>query len=130
MASLKRLSNMRQLSIIACGTSDVTRALAIDPQFVNRFLRLSLPLWSANEDFLSLVAAFESLIPLPKPSNLTAPEMALEIYKGCNGTIGSIWKLISRAAQIALKNGHDRIKYETLKDARQWRNAASLIPNQ
>src|SRR5258707_1005301 len=30
MASLKRLSNMRQLSIVACGTVDVSRALAID----------------------------------------------------------------------------------------------------
>lgn len=131
MASLKRLSNMRQLSIIACGTNDVTRALAIDPQFVNRFLRLSLPLWSANEDFLRLVAAFESLIPLPRPSNLTAPEMALEIYKGCNGTIGSIKKLILKAAQLALTTkDQDRITYATLKKAREWREAAALMQNQ
>lgn len=129
MASLKRLSNMRQLSIIVSGTSDVTRALAIDPQFVNRFLRLSLPVWSANENFLSLVAAFESLIPLPKPSNLTAPEMALEIYKGSDGTIGSIKKLVLKAAQFALESEQDRITYATLKKAREWRNAASLTPN-
>ncbi|MBI2768971.1 MAG: TniB family NTP-binding protein [Burkholderiales bacterium] len=126
MASLKRLSNMRQLSIVACGTSDVTRALAIDPQFVNRFLRLPLPLWSANEDFVSLVAAFEQLIPLPKPSNLTSPGMVFEIYKGCNGTIGSVRKLIMRAAQVALRTGNDRITFDILTNARKWRQAASL----
>lgn len=129
MASLKRLSNVRQLSIVACGTHDVVRALAIDPQFVSRFLRLSLPLWSANEDFLSLLAAFESLIPLPKPSNLAAPEMAFEIFKGSNGTIASIKKLILRAAQVALKTGQDRITFAALQSARNWRDAASLIPN-
>lgn len=129
MASLKRLSNMRQLSIVACGTHDVVRALAIDPQFVSRFLRLPLPLWSADEDFLSLVAAFESLIPLPKPSNLAAPEMAFEIFKGSNGTIASIKKLILRAAYVALKTNQERITFAGIKSAREWRDAASLISN-
>lgn len=129
MAALKRLSNVRQLSIVACGTQDVSRALAIDPQFVSRFLRLALPLWAANEDFISLVTAFESLIPLPKPSRLGAPKMTFEIFKGSNGTIASIKKLILRAAEVALKNGQDRITFEGLKNAREWRDAASLIPN-
>lgn len=129
MAALKRLSNVRQLSIVACGTQDVVRALAIDPQFVSRFLRLPLPLWSAQLDFLSLVAAFESLIPLPKASNLSAPEMAFEIFKGSNGTIASIKKLILRAAHVALKTDQDRITFAALKSAREWRDAASLIPN-
>lgn len=129
MASLKRLSNVRHLSIVACGTHEVVRALAIDPQFVSRFLRLPLPLWFADEDFLRLVAAFESLIPLPKPSNLAAPEMAFEIFKGSNGTIASIKKLVLRAAQMAIKANHERITFATLKSAREWRDAASLIPN-
>ena len=57
MASLKRLSNMRQLSIVACGTVDVSRALAIDTQFVSRFTRLALPRWQADESFLKLLAS-------------------------------------------------------------------------
>ncbi len=129
MASLKRLSNVRQLSIVACGTSDVARALAIDPQFVSRFLRLALPLWSPDEKFLSLVASFETLLPFPKPSNLAAPNMALEIFNGSNGTIASIKKLILKAAEIALKAGHERVTFSTLQNARQWRDAASLVPN-
>ena len=65
---------------------------------------------------------------MPKPSNLGAPEMAFEIFKGSNGTIASIKKLILRAAEVALKAGHARITFDTLKNARDWRDAASLIP--
>ena len=108
---------MRQLSIVACGTVDVSRALAIDTQFVSRFTRLALPRWQADESFLKLLASFERLMPLARPSNLTAPKMALEVFKSCDGTIGSVRKITLQAVERVLKDGGERVTFEILQGA-------------
>ena len=127
MASLKRLSNMRQLSIVACGTVDVSRALAIDTQFVSRFTRLALPRWQADESFLKLLASFERLMPLARPSNLTAPKMALEVFKSCDGTIGSVRKITLQAVERVLKDGGERVTFEILQNACQSFTRSRLV---
>ncbi|MEN2430375.1 TniB family NTP-binding protein [Comamonas sp. F1-6] len=130
MAALKRLSNVRSLSIVACGTVDVSRALAIDSQFVSRFTRLALPRWQANETFLQLLASFETKMPLPQPSKLNAPEKAMEIFKSSDGTIGSVQKITMRAAEAALKKGSPSITFKILQEECQSYRRGLLMPSQ
>lgn len=115
MSCIKRFVNVRQLSLVVAGTIDVTRALAMDMQFVTRFQRLALPRWSANQEFLQLLASFESTIPLPKPSKLTGDEAAYLIFQNCRNTIGGVRDIVTESAEAALKEGEDRITFKLLK---------------
>lgn len=129
MAALKRLSNTRSLSIVAAGTVDVSRALAIDSQFVSRFSRLALPRWQADQTFLQLLASFETTMPFPQASRLSAPEKAMEIFKSSDGTIGSVRKITMRAADAALKAGHSRIDFKLLHEVcRAYRSRQLTAP--
>lgn len=128
MAALKRLSNMRSLSIVACGTVDVSRALAIDSQFVSRFSRLALPRWQANETFLQLLASFETKMPFPQPSNLKSAEKAAAIFMNSDGTIGSVQKITMRAAENALKVGSSSITFKILEDTCRSYRSGLLAP--
>lgn len=117
MAALKRLSNTHNLSIIASGTPEVTRALATDPQFMTRFQRLALPLWQANQDFQRLLASFEQYIPLPRPSQLNQGNLVKYIFMKSSRTIGSVRAIVLAAAEHALREGSDRITFKLLQES-------------
>ncbi len=117
MAALKRLSNTRNISVVCCGTQEVTRALATDPQFMTRFQKLALPRWQANEDFQRLLVSFEMFVPLPKPSGLSQGRLVQLIYMKSARTIGSVRAIVRAAAEMALREGEDRITYALLDKA-------------
>lgn len=117
MAALKRLSNTRNISVVCCGTQEVTRALATDPQFMTRFQKLVLPRWQANEDFQRLLVSFEMFVPLPKSSGLSQGKLVQLIYMKSARTIGSVRAIVRAAAEMALREGEDRITYALLDKA-------------
>ena len=52
------------------GTSDAPIALQTDAQMSSRFPSFEVPRWSENDEFRRFLAAFGTLLPLRKPSDL------------------------------------------------------------
>jgi hypothetical protein len=100
---LKYLGNELRVPIVGVGTIDAARAVQIDPQLANRFIPEVLPTWELNADFARLLASFESLLPLKKPSNLAEKNMASRILATTGGTIGEISMLLNEAAIHAIR---------------------------
>lgn len=112
---LKYLSNELQLSIIAVGTKDAVRAINVDPQLANRFTALQLPRWKLDRDYLRLLATFEQILPLKKPSHLSSRELAPVIYDLTEGYIGETSMLLGNAACLAINDGSEKITSNILK---------------
>lgn len=106
---LKYLGNELRVPLVGVGTVDAARAVQIDPQLANRFIPEVLPTWELNADFARLLASFESLLPLKKPSNLAEKNMASRILATTGGTIGEISMLLNAAAIHAIRTKSEHI---------------------
>lgn len=112
---LKGIANELQIVIVAAGTMEARHAMSADPQMANRFVQKFLPKWHYAEDYLRLLASFERLLPLRKPSGLTDPAIAERIYAITEvGTIGEFAGAITMAAIAAIRSGEERITRKML----------------
>ncbi|MBS1186609.1 MAG: transposase [Burkholderiaceae bacterium] len=111
---IKFMSNELQISIVGCGTSDLLRAVSIDPQIQNRFIPELLPKWQMTKEFRQLLMSFERTLPLRKPSNLHEKTLASKILAMCEGTIGELSILLNTAAIHAIKQGNEFISADIL----------------
>lgn len=68
---LKYLANDLKISIVVVGTADAPLALATDAQMLSRVTPFEIPRWRESEDPRRLLGAFERLLPLRRPSELT-----------------------------------------------------------
>ena len=66
---IKHLSNELMIPIVGVGTRDALRAIQTDPQIANRFELIILPHWNVDEEYLRLLASYEKVLPLAKPSH-------------------------------------------------------------
>jgi hypothetical protein len=107
--ALKYLGNELRISIVGCGTGDLARAAAIDPQIQNRFTPVLLPKWGIDKEFRQLLMSFERTLPLRNPSNLHEITLANKIHAMSEGTIGETWALLKRAAIYAVQHGDEQI---------------------
>ena len=115
MNVLKYMSNDLQISIIGAGVQSAFNALQSDDQMANRFKPVVLPRWDLNEEFLQLLASFELLLPLRKPSNLTDKEIAVKLHGMIGGKIGELATLLADAAVEAIHSGQERITSKALR---------------
>lgn len=106
---LKYLVNDLQIPIIALGTRDALHAFQMDPQIANRFEPILLPRWEYCDDYLRLLASFEVSTPLREPSNLAAEAIARKLLVMSEGLIGELATIIGRAAEHAIRSGHELI---------------------
>ena len=116
---IKFLGNELKVPIIAAGVKDAYRAIQTDKQLASRFEPVILPKWEIGEEYLRLLMSFERMLPLKKPSNLIERNIALKILGMSDGTIGSISKLLTKAAIYAVKNGTEKITLAVLKNI-EW----------
>jgi hypothetical protein len=103
------LGNTLRIPIVCVGTRDAYLAIRSDEQLENRFAPFPLPRWQADGDYASLLASFEAILPLRKPSHLSQPPLATHILAVSEGTIGEIAMLLTRAAVAAIRRGQERI---------------------
>ena len=103
--TIKHLSNELQMPIVGVGTREAFNAIQTDPQLANRFEPVFLPRWSIGDrlkpeidPYLQLLASFECLLPLNRPSNLTRPALALKILSLSEGLIGEVSAILTKAA--------------------------------
>lgn len=112
---IKYISNEARLPIAAFGTEEAINIFSSDPQLKNRFKKIWLPGWEPNDEYRRLLASFELILPLSKPSVLIDEELALLIYDRTNGTIGEISMLIKKSAIEAIKMGVEKITKDIVK---------------
>lgn len=114
LTALKQLGNELQIPIIAAGVHEVQRTLSSDPQIANRFDTIRLYKWNINEDFAKLVMSFEKMMPLKEPSNLIRKSMLVKLHNMCEGSIGELAKILSKAAVYALQHNLEKIDTDIL----------------
>jgi hypothetical protein len=124
LQTIKYLGNELQIPIVGVGTSDAFHALQSDPQLANRFEPVILPRWGLDEEFLRLLASFETLLPLREPSGLVDPALAALVLGKSEGTIGEIATLLTRAAVLAIESQKERI------DAKLFEKVDYVTPSQ
>ena len=91
------------------GTRDAYLAIRSDEQLENRFAPFPVPRWQADTDYASLLASFETIVPLRYPSHLSPLPLAAHILTVSEGTIGESATLLTRAAVAAIRSGQERI---------------------
>lgn len=116
LAFLRAIGNELRINVIAAGTKDARRILQSDPQLLNRFELHRLPLWRDGDEYRALLASFEALLPLRKPSFLgDDDELARFILAKSDGLLSEISKLLRRAAVHAIDSGIEAISLRALK---------------
>jgi hypothetical protein len=112
---IKYLGNELQVPIVGVGTKDAFRAIQTDPQLANRFEPAVLPRWSFDTDFLRLLASFERMLPLAKPSALHDTTLATRLHSMSEGYLGELSNLLTMAAVTAVESGAERIEGKLLE---------------
>lgn len=119
MNTIKLLCNEVGIPIVGVGTRDAVRVLHTDPQHASRFDVFPLPLWELNPAFQKLLAGFERVLPLKKPSGLSSPEIATMAHAICGGNLGDLHRLLSACAHVAITTGEEQITEKILR-SKAW----------
>lgn len=109
MNAIKLLCNELAIPIVGVGTREAVRVLHTDPQHASRFDVMTLPLWELNQDFQRLLAGFEKVLPLKKPSKLHTPELASLLHTISEGNTGNLHRLLIECATEAIESGKEQI---------------------
>lgn len=113
--SIKYLMNELHRPVVVIGTEAVIAATRTDRQISSRLPILPLERFKNDDDFLDLLAAFELILPLRKPSTLYDPTLAALIYKHTVGITGDVADLLNSAAIMAIESGTERITEEEIE---------------
>lgn len=106
---LKYLANELKISIVAVGTSDAPVAFHTDAQVASRFTPFELTRWTETEDFRRLLGAFEAVLPLKHPSDLTQRPLVQYLLAASGGLFGDVSRMLSDAAELAIVDGSETI---------------------
>jgi hypothetical protein len=96
------------------GTLEAVRAIQADPQLASRFYRAELPLWHMGREYRKLLASFERMLPLKRPSQLSKEPLATKLLAMTEGTIGELSTLLKSAAIYAVRTSAERIDASVL----------------
>lgn len=113
--ALKHLSNELRMSLVIAGTPESLQLLHLSDQIENRFRLETLPLWGVGLEMRTLLANFEQVLPLRRPSLLSRKEIAVLIHSFGIDTIGECSNLLNRAAKEAITSGTECITTEILR---------------
>jgi replication-associated recombination protein RarA len=114
--TLRFLANELRIPLVCAGTADAKRALTTDPQLADRFEALELPRWHNDEAYTRLLASFEAVLPLQKPSDLVSPSMRRLLLERTQGITVRLVRLLEALAVEAVRSGKERISQESLTE--------------
>jgi len=124
---LRFLGNQLEIPIIAIGTKEAYLVIRSDDQLENRFEPYILPEWKYDQEYLSLLATYNKILPLKYSFDLTKASIAKKIFGMSDGKIGEICMIIKRAAIWGIRfvgetiNEHvlEQIEYKSPTERRQ-----------
>jgi hypothetical protein len=67
-----------------------------------------------GKDYLKLLASFERMLPLKKPSHLVETTIAIKLLAMSEGILGELAAILTKAAVKAVKSGKEQITVELL----------------
>lgn len=114
---IKFLMNHFRRPIVVAGTQSCRNAIKHDDQFVSRLYPLELSPFRNDQDFAMLLAGFEALLPLRKPSFLYSGEVKDKIHRLTGGVTGYISDLLNKASRVAIEEGTEQITSKELDEA-------------
>ena len=115
MDALRYIANQVPVPLIAFSTPRGASALASSDEMINRLHPVSLPVWKLDSDFRSLLASFESLLPLRQASGLTKRSLASLIFAKSEGLIGEVRDLLELCLKETLNRQRECIDEEIVK---------------
>jgi Bacterial TniB protein len=118
---------MMVLVAFGLGTLEAVRAIQADPQLASRFYRTELPLWRMGREYRKLLASFERMLPLKRPSQLAKAPLATKLLAMTEGTIGELSTLLKSAAIYAVRTGTERIDTSVLAGL-EWEPPSTRHP--
>lgn len=113
---IKYLSNELRIPLVCAGTLEAFNAMQTDPQLSNRFEPRIMYKWENNDEYRRLLASFEALTPLKRPSELSGRELSSKILSMSEGLIGEMRKIIEKSALKAVESGEERITLKILDE--------------
>lgn len=113
---LRFLGNQLEVPLVAVGTKEAYLLIRIDEQLENRFEVESLPEWKYDQEYLSLLATYNKILPLKYSFDLTEPGIAKKIFSMGDGKIGEICTVIRKAAIQAIWSFRDTIDEKVLEE--------------
>ena len=115
---LRFLGNELKIPIVGVGTRDAYLAIRSDEQLENRFQPFIMPPWEEGQEYLSLLASYAALLPLREPSSFTQQTEGRFILQRTGGILGEISVLLSRAAELAILTGREKIDEGILRNTK------------
>ena len=115
LAGLKYLTNELGIPLVCAGVESARNALCLDKQLSSRFEVARLPQWSMDVEFRRILASFERLLPLEKPSHLADSALAFKLLELSHGSIGRLVRILRLAAIEAIRSGAECISLELLQ---------------
>lgn len=115
MNAIKLLCNELMIPIVGVGTREAVRVLHTDPQHASRFDVFPLVNWELNKDFQLLLADFEKVLPLKKPSKLSTPTIASLLHSISGGNLGDLHRLLIECTKEAINSGKECIDLDIIK---------------
>lgn len=112
---LEFFTNDFQVSMVLVGTVDAVLALQTDPQMTSRYTPFEIPRWRENDRLRRLLAAFERLLLLRKPSDLARRQIVQFVLSATDGLTGEISTLLNNAAELSIRNGDEFIEITHLE---------------
>src|ERR1700682_274862 len=101
------LADDLRASMVLVGTRDAVIALQTDSQMVSRFTPFEVPRWRESEAFRRLLAAFERVLPLRRPSDLAQREIVQYVLAASGGLTGEVSRILNAAAELAIRSGDE-----------------------
>lgn len=112
--AVRLLGKELEMSIVSTGIKTAVRAIQSDIQLRNRFEPIPLPKWQMDDEYLRLLASFERMLPLKRPSALTETSLAAKILGMGEGLLGEIATVLRKAAEHGVRSGAERIDAKVL----------------
>lgn len=116
--TIKFLMNELSVSILALGTSQAPKAMQVDEHLNARFKYRQLPVWTQDRFLVTFLEAIERVLPLRKPSHLSAIPLSSKLMKMSGGILETVVQLVTYAAAHAVESGEEQITPQNLERAR------------
>lgn len=116
--TIKFLMNELSVSILALGTSQAPKAMQVDEHLNARFKYRELPVWTQGDYLISFLKAIERILPLRKPSGLSALPLTTTLLRMSGGILETVVQLVTYAAAHAVESGEEQITPQNLERAR------------
>ncbi len=114
--ALKSLSNELRIPIVAMGTEDAVRVFQTDAQLGNRFEPMGIPRWTVSRDYAIFIGRFVQGLELRNDSQFTTRPIVTRIHVMSEGLTGETCKLLTMAAEMAIRSGREVIDMQTIDD--------------